>query len=117
MPQQHMVEHAILLLPPLLPPKGVQTISGSGGSGGTGLSASTRLRDSTMTPGALLAHYVAQLVRAGWTVHPPTATAAFALQALEARDKDGVPWYGMMLVIATRDARSISVMMNRTPNQ
>jgi hypothetical protein len=52
-------------------------------------------------------------VKAGWTVHPPTATTTFATQALEARDRNGAAWYGMMVVIPSASTREVSIMMNR----
>jgi hypothetical protein len=106
-----------LRLPLLFAPPGIRTTGGESGSTGRTTIASTRLADSTISAATLLAHYGAQLVKAGWTVHPPTTTAAFATQALETRDKDGVSWYGMMLVIPTSSSRDVSIMMNRTSSR
>lgn len=108
------MELAALKLPPLLPPDGIRSIGGGSGSGERSLTATTRLTDSTMSAAAVLAHYSAQLAKAGWTAYPPVSTTAFASQALEARDKDGMPWYGMLLVIPSAAAREVSIMMSRT---
>lgn len=112
--QRDMMEHPTLRLPVLLPPPGIHSVGGGGGSGGNAMNANTRLVDSTTSAAAMLAHYGAQLVKAGWTVHPPTANAAFGSQALEARDRNGAPWYGMMIVIPSASTREVSIMMSRT---
>jgi len=106
-----------LRLPSLFAPAGIGTIGGQSGSSGHTMFASTRLVDSTTSAATVLAHYSAQLVKAGWAVHPPTTTAAFAAQALEARDRDGVSWYGMMIVMPSASGRDVSIMMNRTSSR
>lgn len=53
------------LLPPLRPPTGVQ-VQPSGGGGSPFLRSSDALAETTMSVGALEAHYAQQLLAAGW---------------------------------------------------
>jgi hypothetical protein len=104
----------MLTLPPLFPPERVRQIRGEGSSSGYSMSRSAQLADSTTAPSVVLAYYAAQLVKAGWTVRPPAADTTFASQALEAADKDGNRWYGMLIVLASAKTRDVAIMMTRT---
>lgn len=112
-----MLDAPALRLPLLFAPAGIATVGGQNGSSGNTTFTSARLVDSTTSAATVLAHYSAQLVNAGWTVHPPTTTAAFAAQAVEARDKDGVSWYGMMLVMPSAGTRDVSIVMSRSSSR
>jgi hypothetical protein len=102
-----------LAIPPLYPPSGVQTTgSGSGGSGNT-MHATTSLDSTSLTPAAVLQHYSAQLVAAGWTAMSSPTSTSFASQLFEARDDLKRTWHGVLLVMSTGAKRNVTLMMAR----
>jgi hypothetical protein len=103
-----------LALPSLPPPPGLYATRSGGGSSSDGsMNASTQLADSTMSAAAVLAHYAAQLAKGGWTVYPATTADLFAVQPLQARDKDGAVWYGMLTVLPSAKTREVTITMTR----
>jgi hypothetical protein len=76
------------------------------------VNSSTSLRDTTRTASRMASHYAAQLAAAGWTVHPPVADDRVAAHALDATDKSGRVWHGVLLVVTNAGEHAISVSMN-----
>jgi hypothetical protein len=102
-----------LTLPALTAPQGVQ-MTVTHGSGSTDqIESGARLVDAAMTPGALVAHYGAQLAAAGWTVSVPLANERIATQTLDARDKNGKTWTGAITAIARGPDREVWLRMLR----
>jgi len=56
-------------------------------------------------------------VAAGWTVSDSASHDGIAVQAFDARDKDGHPWRGAITVIATDGLRDVSLVMTRRDAQ
>lgn len=82
--------------PPLVAPAGVTSHMASGRGGGDDRrEAYTRLQVD-MTPEALVAHYAAQLERAGWTLGAAVQADGVALRSGSARDPQGRTWHGVL---------------------
>ncbi len=106
-----------LVLPALLPPKGLTVTSGGGGSGGNGVNARAQLVGQTMTVNDVLAHYGKQLVAAGWTAGAPGIGDRVAVQRLEAHDQSGAAWTGVLLAVVTDTGVSMSLTMSPRSKQ
>lgn len=103
-----------LEFPALVPPPGATMISGGGAGGSIDTrETSTRLL-SSMSVADLLAHYVAQLQKAGWTVGERLVGDAIGVQALTVRDSQGEPWRGILSVVPTGAMRDVRLSMSKS---
>jgi len=112
------VRNSMLELPALRAPQSARGAGGGGTSGGgSSVSTETRFTDPTLSAPQVVAHYSRQLVAAGWTVSDSASHDGIAVQAFDARDKDGHPWRGAITVIATDGLRDVSLVMTRRDAQ
>lgn len=86
-------------LPALYAPAGTDYRGGGYGGGSRDGSTHGRLR-SDLEPAALLEHYAAQMIVAGWQPGATTASADVALQVFRKTDDARVNWQGVLYVIA-----------------
>ncbi len=104
-------------LPTLVGPPGVRVFGTGSGSSSDG-SESTRARIRAATaPAQLLAHYAAELERAGWTPSPPVANAELGQQTFRKRDAAGKELFGLLSAVAYpgSDARDLQFAITPLP--
>jgi hypothetical protein len=100
-----------LKLPPLKPFPGAQVSSSGGGSGDREVDSRAVATGTALEPAALLAHYAAQLVEAGWKSGEPAIGARVAAQFLEATDDAGKHWQGTIMVSGSSTAMDLAIIM------
>lgn len=100
-----------LVIPKLTAPPGAQSRGGSSGSGSSGTEANDLVIDSTRVASAVIAHYVAQLAAAGWTISPPVADPLVGAAALDAKDSTGTDWHGLITVRSSGSRHRVSIVM------
>ena len=108
-------------LPELRAPAGAVVSGTSGGATMTSLGDGVRSREistvvtTTMKPTALAAHYASQLRAAGWSSLGQAGTRDAAVEALDMRDSSGVPWRGVLTVLALGrpDQRAVTLRLLR----
>lgn len=101
-----------LALPELKPPADAHVYRSNGGSGRDGVRSSAEMTAPTLTPAAILAHYAAALVAAGWTTDTPAVSARVAAQFFEAKDASNAVWEGVLLVDGIGPNLSLSLTMH-----
>ena len=101
----------ILKLPSLTPLPNAQVSSSGGRSGEDQVESNARVDGAALDPSALLAHYVTQLVQAGWKTAEPAIGARVAAQFLEAVDDTGRHWQGTIMVSGSSTAMSLALVM------
>lgn len=103
-----------LELPPLTAPPGVR-VRGSGGGGGTDeVDSRANVAGDSLSAASLLAHYVAQLVEAGWTPLAPAVGERIAAQFLEAKDAAGATWHGALTAEGSGSSVRLMLRMHRS---
>jgi len=85
-------------IPALRAPAGTEHRGGGYSGGSSEASARGRLR-TDMEPPALLQHYAAQMIDAGWMPGVQTASAEAALQVFRKTDDSRGTWQGVLYVI------------------
>lgn len=101
-----------LALPRLMPPAGVSVGRSHGGSGGSEVNSSAEMTGTALVPSAILAHYAAQLVAAGWTGAAPAVSDRVAAQFFETKDASRAPWEGVLMAVGSGTATTVSLTMN-----
>ena len=102
-----------LVLPTLAPPPGA-TVPRAGSQGDASqIGASAHLVNTTLAPAEVVQHYVTQLIAAGWTADAPASNASLSAVTLHARDKDGKPWTGWLLVVNAGTGKDVTLDMRR----
>lgn len=101
-----------LILPELKPPVGVHVSRAGGGSGSGDVHSKAEVTGVNLVPSAIVAHYAAQLVAAGWTATPPANGERVAAQFFEAKTASGAAWEGVLLAAGSRTKVTISLNMN-----
>lgn len=97
-------------LPTLESPPDVRFL-GAGYGGGGGNSREAFIRIETSLDGAALgAHYVEQLQRAGWTVHPPVRGEGIVVYRARKRDDDKRELTGVLMVLAIPDTQQFEAV-------
>jgi hypothetical protein len=91
-----------LPMPALYAPTGTTYRGGGAGGGTTDSNARGRLR-TDMEPAALVEHYAAQMVAAGWQVGAQATSTGAALRVFRKTDDSRVTWQGVLYVIALPD--------------
>jgi hypothetical protein len=102
-----------LRLPALTPPPGVHVRRSGGGSGGSGVNSHAEVSGTALVPAAIVAHYAAQLVAAGWTASEPAISARVAAQFFEAKDTAGAAWEGVLMAAGSETALTVTLNMQR----
>lgn len=102
-----------LELPALTPPSGARVRRSGGGGGSDEVDSRAEVVGGAFTPAALLAHYAAQLVAAGWAASPPATGERVAAQYLEATDAAGGTWTGTLIAEAGRSSTRLRLGMRR----
>ena len=101
-----------LHLPELKPPTGVYVAHSSGGSNRDGVNSSAEMSGTALVASAILAHYSAQLVATGWTAAAPAISENVAAQFFEVKDSTGALWQGVLMVVGSGAANSVSLSMH-----
>jgi hypothetical protein len=101
----------VLKLPPLKPLANAHVSTSGGGSGEQAVDSHARVDGQALDPSVLLAHYVAQLVQAGWKTGAPAIGAHVAAQFLEAVDDTGKHWQGTIMVSGSSTAMDLALIM------
>jgi len=70
------------------------------------------LPGTALVPSAILAHYAAQLIAAGWTAASPAISERVAAQFFEAKDGSGGVWEGLLTAIDNGTMKSASLAMH-----
>ena len=110
-------------IPALTPPPGVRTVGGgnSQSSSSSGLSGGderveertvSTLLATALSPDSVVAHYVAQLAAAGWTVGAATRAEGVAMRVLAFRDDQGRTVQGVLTGAAVPGASERSVTLH-----
>lgn len=108
----HDADH--LTLPELKPPAGAR-VSGSSGGGGNGEArSSAEITGADLNPSAMLAHFAAQLVAAGWTAETPAVSQRVAAQYFSTKDASGRPWEGVLMASGGKTTLTVSLTMHPT---
>jgi hypothetical protein len=120
MPGQHHTERVQasfgLVLPVLTPPPGLE-IEGTGNGGGSNsVESSATIRDSVTSVATIAAHYANLLVAAGWTADEAAVSRTALVQTVHATGKNGKPWDGILMVVATANSRQLRLLMTRRPD-
>ena len=102
-----------LRLPPLTPPPGVHVRRGGASSVGGEVTSQAELSGTALVPSAIVAHYAAQLVAAGWTPSEPAISARVAAQFFEAKDAAGATWEGVLVAAGSETALKVKLNMQR----
>jgi hypothetical protein len=102
-----------LRLPELTPPPGVRVRRAGSGSGGGGVNSHAEVTGTALVPAAIVAHYAAQLIAAGWTAAEPAISARVAAQFFEAKDTAGVAWEGILMAAGSETALTVTLNMER----
>jgi hypothetical protein len=102
-----------LRLPALTPPPGVRVQRSGAGSEGSAVNAHAEVSGRALLPAAIVAHYAAQLVAAGWTASEPAISARVAAQFFEAKDTAGAAWEGVLMAAGSETALTLTLNMQR----
>jgi hypothetical protein len=106
-----------LRLPALTPPPGVHVRRSGSGSAGDEVNSRAQLSGTALVPAAVLAHYAAQLVAAGWTASEPAVSARVAAQLFEAKDTTGATWEGVLMAAGSETALTVTLNMQSRTRQ
>ena len=101
-----------LHLPELKAPVGVHVAGTHGGSGNGGINSSADMTGTALVPAAILAHYAAQLVAAGWAAAAPAISENVAAQFFEVKDSSGALWEGVLQSVGSGATNSVSLSMH-----
>jgi hypothetical protein len=101
-----------LRFPELKPPAGVFLRRAGGGGSMSDVNSSGEMEGKALVPSAIVAHYSAQLVAAGWTAAAPAISERVAAQFFEARDASGAPWEGVLMANGNATAVTVSLTMH-----
>jgi hypothetical protein len=102
-----------LKLPPLTPPPGVRVQRGGSGGGGGEVNSQAQLSGTALVPAAIVGHYAAQLVAAGWTASEPAISPRVAAQFFEAKDTADAAWEGVLMAAGSETALTVTLNMQR----
>jgi hypothetical protein len=102
-----------LRLPVLTPPPGVRVQRSGGGSDGSEANSHAEVSGTALVPAAIVAHYAAQLIAAGWTASEPAISARVAAQFFEAKDTAGAVWEGVLMAAGSETALTVTLNMQR----
>jgi hypothetical protein len=102
-----------LRLPALTPPPGVRVRRSGAGSEGSAVNAHAEVSGSALVPAAIVAHYAAQLVAAGWTASEPAISPRVAAQFFEAKDTAGAAWEGVLMAAGSETPLTVTLNMQR----
>ena len=105
-------QHDQLTLPELTPPPGVHMSRSGGGYGSDGINSRGEMTGTVLVPSAILSHYAAQLVAAGWTAAAPAIGERLAAQLFQAKDASGAPWEGVLMAVGGGTAMTLSLTMH-----
>ena len=109
---ERVIQPNELTLPPLAPPPGAH-VGRWGGNGGTSVvSSNAEITGADLVPSAIVAHYAAQLVAAGWTAETPAISDHVAAQWFAAKDSSGAPWDGVLVASGSRSKLNLALTMN-----
>lgn len=100
-----------LELPPLTPPAGVRFHSSGQSGGGSAVSAHVHMT-TTLPPTQLLAHFAAELQRAGWSIGEPQAVGELFTQQVSVQSADGQQWKGLLSVAALAGPNERAAMLH-----
>ena len=102
-----------LQLPALTPPPGVHVRRSGSGHGGARVSSHAEVSGTALVPAAIVAHYAAQLVAAGWTASEPAISARVAARFFETKDSAGGAWEGVLVAAGGETALTVTLNMER----
>jgi hypothetical protein len=100
------------LIPALDPPPGATVNSSGSTSGGPDEQHTTARVRSGLDAAALLDHYHAQLIRAGWTFVDRGTVGSVAVAAYDVSDGDGARWHGLLTARVTDGGAEALVSLN-----
>lgn len=102
-------------IPALYAPVGAHYRGGGSTGGDTEGSTDSRLR-TDMEPAALLEHYAAQMIDAGWQAGAKTASPEAALMAFNMTDDSRLEWHGVLYVMTLANGeRDLYLRVTRDP--
>lgn len=97
---------------PVLRPLAGTHVSDSGGGQGSGyLDIGAVVAGASLETSAILAHYTAQLAKAGWTLSTPAISPRVSVEYLEAADDVGKRWWGTLMVSGTPSTMDVKLVM------
>lgn len=105
-----------LTLPELKPPPGVHVARGQSGSGGGVVNSTAEVTGVDLSASAVVAHYGAQLVGAGWKADPPAIGERVTVQYFTAVDTTGHPWQGVLMAEGGKTVLTVSLTMHQRPD-
>jgi hypothetical protein len=105
--------HEYLRLPALTPPPRVHIQRAGASSEASEVSSRAEMSGTALVPAAVVAHYAAQLVAAGWTASEAAMSARVAAQFFEAKDTTGATWEGVLMAAGSETALAVTLNMQR----
>jgi hypothetical protein len=111
--QMFQGQHAagILVFPELEPPADVHVMGSHGSTNSDGVISTAQVTGANLNAAAVVAHYGAQLVAAGWTAAAPAISERVAAEYFEAKSASGGWWEGVLMASGSKTALTISLSM------